>query len=266
VFPILHIGPLAIQAPGLITLIGIWVGLSLAERYVSLHKIEADDLNNLVFIVLIAGVVGGRLGYAALHISSFVNDPIGLISLNISLFDVWSGFAVGAISGFAYIQRKKIDLANMLDGLVPLLITVQISHSLANLSSGNGFGAPTDLPWRITLWGEARHPTQIYHMIASLIFLWIMWPGKRWGKKTTGGRKFLLWGALSSGTHLFLEAFHGDSGTTVAGLRTEQLVAWIILAFCLGGLKRLSQDKTNIKGPVTYSEIVSDGENQQKRW
>ena len=34
-FPVLQIGPLALQTPGLLILIGIWVGLSVMERFAS---------------------------------------------------------------------------------------------------------------------------------------------------------------------------------------------------------------------------------------
>jgi hypothetical protein len=49
-FPILQIGPLAIQVPGLIILAGLWLGLSLAERRAKKRESNPSVLYNLVFV------------------------------------------------------------------------------------------------------------------------------------------------------------------------------------------------------------------------
>ena len=49
-FPILHLGPLAVQVPGLILLIGLWVGLSLSEKEAQRLTLKPDAIYNLVQI------------------------------------------------------------------------------------------------------------------------------------------------------------------------------------------------------------------------
>ena len=55
-FPILQIGPLALQTPGLFIIIGIWLGLSTSERFASRFHIDPNQLYNLVLVSLLAGI------------------------------------------------------------------------------------------------------------------------------------------------------------------------------------------------------------------
>ena len=76
--PILQIGPFALQTPGLILLIGAWAGLSLAERYAKRFQINPNQLYNLAFIGLIAGILGALLAI-----------PIAGI-IQVILRDIWA--------------------------------------------------------------------------------------------------------------------------------------------------------------------------------
>ena len=62
--PTIQIGPVSLQAPGLVLLVGLWIGLTLSERRAQRQEDNPAHLYNLVFIALIAGVVGARLSYA----------------------------------------------------------------------------------------------------------------------------------------------------------------------------------------------------------
>ena len=72
-FPIIQVGPLAIQAPGLFLIVGIWLGLSLAERYSTQFGIDKKKLYNLVFLCLVGGIVGARLTYVIRYPNAFIS-------------------------------------------------------------------------------------------------------------------------------------------------------------------------------------------------
>lgn len=237
--PILNIGPLAIQTPGLILLLGVWIGLNAAERQAIRLKIDPNLIYNLSMLMIGAGILGARLGYAALHPQAFASDWISLVSLNPGLLDAWSGLAVGLISGLIFIYRKGLGGLSILDVYTPALAVMAVAAACANLASGNGFGAPTELPWALELWGARRHPTQIYEMVAGLIILWLCRPGSRFSHSAIPEAYFLTFMAFSAGARVFLEAFHGDSALLPGGFRQVQVAAWFILAGCLWGLAHL---------------------------
>lgn len=250
--PILQIGPLAIQFPGLILLAGVWLGLTLAEKHANKHGISASKLDNLVLLGLIAGVIGARLSYLLRFPALFVENPVSLISLNPGLLDPAGGLLVGLLAMGIYGQRKQLPLWPTLDALTPLMAVFFVAFGLANLASGEGFGAPTNLPWAVELWGARRHPTQIYESLAAFSILVLMWPAKgpleRWIKDKVWdrpGSRFFIFLALAALARLFLEAFHGDSALLWAGLRTVQVAAWLVLAFCLFMLGYLAFRETS---------------------
>jgi phosphatidylglycerol---prolipoprotein diacylglyceryl transferase len=231
--PVLQIGPLALQTPGLILLLGVWAGLWLAERGAHRHGIEPSHLYNLALVALLSGLVGGRLFYVLSYPTAFSASPPSIFSLNPGLFDVWGALLSGLLVAFLYGNRKKLSFWPALDALTPGLAIVAIALSLSNLASGNAFGAPTQLPWAIELWGAQRHPSQIYEALAALDILAIVLFMQRSDKVKTPGLLFLGFLALSAGARLFLEAFRGDSVLLPNGWRVAQLSAWLLLGACL---------------------------------
>jgi len=176
--PVLRVGPLAVQTPGLILLAGLWLGLSLAERHAEGSGVNASDLYNLVIAALIASLFGARLVYVLRYPAIFAASPLGIFSLNPGLLDLWGGFAVGLIAGLVYGQRKGMRLWSTLDALTPALAVFAVTLGGSHLASGAGYGAPTSLPWGIQMWGTHRHPAQVYEILAAVFILWAVWPGK----------------------------------------------------------------------------------------
>lgn len=247
--PILNIGPLAIQVPGLVILIGLWAGLTLAERYAPRFGVKPNQLYNLVFVILIAGVVGARLAYVIRYPQAFAESPFSIISLNFSLLDPWGGVATGFLAGLIYGQRKQMEFWATLDALTPVLAVLAVALHLAQLASGDAFGAPTDLPWGFELWGARRHPTQIYNILSSILILAILWPGRLKPEERPSGSYFLKFVIFSAAARLLLEAFRGDSVLLPGGLRLAQVIAWFLLAISVWKLYTMNQ---------TFSDETTD--------
>ncbi len=255
--PILHIGPLAIQFPGLVILVGLWLGLSLAERYVDSHTkrykktkatpgaselqpIPAPILYNLAVGSLLAAIIGARLFYILQYTQVFIQNPASIISLNASLLDVRGAFIGALVFAFYYAQRKNLHFWQSLDALTPAFAVLAIAYHLSNLASGANFGSPTQLPWGIELWGALRHPVQLYEAIFAALILFLLWPSQPKFSIKQAGEYFIYFVTLSSASRLFFEAFHGDSQLVLGGFRLVQIYAWMILGVCLYGLHRLA--------------------------
>lgn len=241
-FPYINIFGLALPLPALMIIIGLWAGISFAERYASRNKIDPSHLYNLTFFALIAGIIGARLAYVAKFPSAFSDDPGGLISLNPGLFDPLGGLAVGLITAWIYMQRNQLSFWLTLDALTPALAVFSIALSLSNFASGNAYGSPTTLPWGINLWGAIRHPSQLYEALGAGVVLWALWPGRTTGKSTPG-TLFIRFVAYTAAVRLVFEGFRGDSLVTIYNLRIMQIAAWIILAISLWGWYYLMQGK-----------------------
>lgn len=230
-FPVLRIGPAAIRTPGLLIILGIFLGLTLSEGSARKRGENPDAVTNLVLLATLTGLFMARLFFALAHIAIFQENLAGLVSPDLSLLDPWGGFAGAAIAIITYGQRKRLKFWSTLDSLTPLLAVSAVFIGLAHLASGQAFGSPASIPWALDLWGARRHPSQIYETIGAIAILLLLW--RQYGSSGVPGRLFLKFVALSSGLFVFLSAFRADSHLILGSFRQNQLVALVILGLAL---------------------------------
>ncbi len=252
-FPVLQIGPLVLQAPGLFLLLGVWVGLNLAGKRAQASGLQSSALDNLIMFMLSGFLIGGRLVFIAANFPTFGNSPLDIFSLNYELFDLSGGLASALALGGLYGQRNGFSLWPTLDALTPFLATLTLSIGLAHLASGAAYGEVTSVSWAIKLRGAMRHPSQIYETLGAVFILFSI--GLRKPYKVSGVL-FLLFVSASAGMSLFLQAFRGDVTTTTSGIRVTQLAAWAVLAAALALLDR------RLHAPTLQSETPTPSQDQ----
>jgi phosphatidylglycerol:prolipoprotein diacylglycerol transferase len=235
-FPIIQLGPLAIQAAGLFVLASIYIGMTLTEKRAAHSGLKSASLDNLILFALFGVLAGGRLSFALQNWDSFRASPLDIFSLNTSLFDLTGGLAAGLIVALVYGQRKGLAFWPTLDALTPFFATVMVGLGASHLASGSAFGKETSLPWGVELHGAVRHPSQVYEVALALFILSLIGLRKPF---PAAGAQFLTFLAWTAGARLFLDAFRGDSTLVFGGLRLGQILAWIVLASALFGLERL---------------------------
>jgi prolipoprotein diacylglyceryltransferase len=223
--PVLQIGPLAVQLPGLFLLAGVWLGTILIDKFAPRYDLSAEGLNRMVFYALIGGIVGARLGYALQTPSAYLEDPLSLFSLNTFTLSPPEGMLAGGLTALMFGRRQGLPVWLTLDALTPALALMMVAIALAHVASGDAFGSPVDLPWAIELWGARRHPTQLYELGAAVAILLLLW--KRSVPGPYPGWDFLTWTGLWALARVFLEAFRGDSHVILGSLRAAQVVGLI---------------------------------------
>lgn len=174
-FPIINIGPAAVQAPGLILMLSLFLGIWLTGKLSAGLGTNTDAIENSILIGLIAGIVGARIGFLLKNTAVFLSNPASLFSLTPSMLDTSFGLLVGVLTALILAQKKHLPLWPSLDSLTPLLILLFSGIHMANFASGNAYGLPTTLPWGIQLWNAARHPVQVYAiLLAAGLFVWML--------------------------------------------------------------------------------------------
>jgi phosphatidylglycerol:prolipoprotein diacylglycerol transferase len=237
-YPLLQLGPYALQVPGLILIVSLWLSLNVAEKEAKRQKYPSDVIYSLVFYPLIASIIGARLWYVGRYLDTYLDDPIGIIALNTNTFVPAAGAVIGLLVAVLYGRRKRLPLRPTLDILAPGLAIFAIGMGLANLASGDAFGAPTKLPWAIYLWDENRHPTQVYEMLLAAAIFILLWRYRV--LSPFPGFIFLAWLSLAAMSRLFLEAFRGDSVIVAGGIRQAQLAAMAVLLAALWLMRQWS--------------------------
>lgn len=235
-FPILNVGPAAIQLPGLILLLGYWLCLNLAGRRAKAMGLPEDAIFSAGFIAMLAGLVGARVGYVALHWSAYQDDVSGVLALTTGALSAPIGVLVGVAAAALFLRRYHIPAPVLLDTLAPAFALLFAFFSLADLSSGSAYGVISDLPWAVHLWGAQRHPTQIYELAAALAALGLLW----WAhtRRPYPGFLFLLFLVIYGAFRLFLDAFRADPWLLPGGYRGVQVIG---LALVMVSLWLMSQ-------------------------
>jgi phosphatidylglycerol:prolipoprotein diacylglycerol transferase len=236
VFPILNVGPAAIQLPGLILLAGFWVSLQVAGRRAKKRGLSEDAVFNAGFVALSAGLVGARLGYVVLHWSAYQNDLSGILALTTGGLSVPAGLLAGSAGAALYLHRHRPPVAELLDVLAPAVALMLAFISFANLSSGAAYGQLSDVPWAIDLWGARRHPTQLYELLAALFTFGLLL--KVESRRPYTGFLFGLLVAVYSGARLFLEAFRADPWVLADGYRATQAIGLGMLLAAMWWMSR----------------------------
>jgi prolipoprotein diacylglyceryltransferase len=232
-FPVIHLGPLSIQARGLILLAAFWLSAEAAERGAKRLGLRGDVVYSLAFIAAAAGLIGARLGYVLEHWSAYQGDLGSIVALNFNTLSPLAGVVTGIIAAYWYARRKGVANRKLLDALTPGFIVFAGGLALADLASGDAYGSPSSLPWAIELWGAQRHPTQIYQLIAVIVIGLLVLKSDR----AFDGAWFGLFVVLYAASRLFIEGFRGDSDT-IGGLRTAQVWSLIVLLVALVLLRR----------------------------
>ena len=203
------------------------IGLSLSEKRAERHGISKKDINNITFYGFIAFIIGGRISFVLQNLPAFLKSPLGIISINLDIFDPLGAAAVAFIVAMIYGQRRGLLFWNTLDALTPFFAVLSIGLGLSHLAAGTAFGKETDLSWGINLWNATRHPTQIYETLASLLTFGLLWLKKQ---SLRPGMLFLPFAALTALSQLVIEAFRADNPVIANGIQQNQIFAWIVLA------------------------------------
>jgi phosphatidylglycerol:prolipoprotein diacylglycerol transferase len=226
-FPSISVGPYLLQTPGLMLLIGVWVGTFFAEKEADKLSIPKDAISNLIFYSLIAGLAGARLAFAFRAPGVYMSAPLSLLALDATTLAPMEGLFIGIVVAVIIVQKKDLPVRATLDALAPGLAVFMIAWAASNILSGDAFGSQSDLPWAIQLWGESRHPVQFYDLLLALITLGLILRG---GFKRLGpGINFLGLISLTALARLITEAFRGDSIIWFGSFRSAQLISLLLL-------------------------------------
>jgi prolipoprotein diacylglyceryltransferase len=245
-YPVIHIGPAAIQSSILTLIVALWVGAELAERAWKCRPagsegtgaLQGEAVWNVIALVVAVTLIAGRLVYAGQNPGLYAADPLQILSPTPGTLSLAVGAVIGIVAGLAYIQRRRISLLPLLDALAPGILAAITIIALGQFLSGDAYGTPTNLPWAIFLWGEWRHPVQVYDTLAALGGLIVIGRIHR----AREGRVALAALAWYSAARVLIDAFRGDATVIPGGYRSTQVIALVVLLLALWLMSRRTAD------------------------
>lgn len=244
--PVLQLGGLALPMRGLLLLASFAIATMVGESYGRERGLPRELIPNVSLLALLGGLIGARLLFAAEHLERYLARPLDLLSLTTQGMAWEQGVVAALVLAAIYLLRRPVALADVSDALLPAVAVFWGGAALGAFFSGDAYGAPTTMGWGIVLWGDVRHPVQLYEVIAAggvALALAALWPRAPY-------RGWVTWIglALLGAARLLVEGFRGDPAVIGGGLRVSQIGALLLLLFALYQLHRASRRLTAIEG------------------
>ena len=234
-FPVIDIGPVAVQASGLVLLLSLWIGIWLTGKLAKNLGTHGDAIENGILYALLAGIVGARLGFLIQNPAVFTDNPLSILSLTPSMLDGSFGLLTAGLTLIIFFQKKHLPLWLTLDTLSPVILLLFAGVQLSDYANGNNYGLPTTVPWGVFLWNAVRHPVQLYALLlVLLLFIWFLIQTR--GLRHTGyahsGNLFSTVIAGLAFITLFSRAFVAEK-VLFLGVDLFQVIGLLILAASL---------------------------------
>jgi phosphatidylglycerol:prolipoprotein diacylglycerol transferase len=196
-----------ISAFGLFLLLAFFAGIVVARR--SAHErlgIDPTHTLDLALYAIVAGIVGGRIGFVLVNLEAFAGEPRRMLTIWRDGGLVYYGaLAAGVLLARLYTRRWPVSFGALLDAYAPALVVGYGIAMIGALLHGLFPGKPTGVPWAIDLFLERRHPTQVYLAVAAAAILVIL-RGQR-QQALADGTLFALAVFLQAVARFFVDVF-----------------------------------------------------------
>jgi len=260
---IFSLGPIHVRWYGLLFAIGFLFGYSHGEKMFKHENIDPKWLESLFIYLIVATVVGARLGHVLFYgWDYYLQHPIEILF-------VWQGGLAshGGVLGIIIamiIWSKKVSKRSILwvlDRVVVPSILVAALIRFGNLMNSEIYGVQTSLPWGFIFDRNhetvAKHPTQIYEALCYLLTFGVVqymyWKTKA---KDYQGLLFGVFFIMVFTARFFVEFIKEVQEPFENGmsLNMGQLLS---IPFVLTGITLVILAIR--KGPVYYQNMVSPG-------
>ena len=208
---------------GLLFVGGLVIGYFIVKQIFKKENISNEILDKLVMYMVLATIIGARLGHVLFYGPYF--GPDGYFSNPLDIFKVWEvglashGAAIALLISLYLFSRNVIKKSYLwvLDRLSAAIAIGCTCIRLGNLVNHEMVGDPTNVPWAFKFqnyWNDQlhmydptpRHPAQLYeaicYFIAFLILLLMYWKMNSWKKPGFIFGSFLI---FIFGSRFFIE-------------------------------------------------------------
>lgn len=227
------------------------------------RQIDEDFLVNLVFNVIIFGIIGARLYYVIFNLPYYLKNPIEILEVWNGGLAIHGGLLAGLITLIIYCKKNHVSPIRMTDIVVVGIILAQAIGRWGNFFNSEAYGAITTLealqsqgiPQFVIdgmyIMGEYRQPTFFYESMWCL-FGFLAMIIIRFGKYLKRGNLtafYLIWyGAI----RCIIEGLRSDS-LMLGPIKVAQLVSII---FMISGLIIVLKNSFKTRGKIQYYRDV----------
>jgi phosphatidylglycerol:prolipoprotein diacylglycerol transferase len=227
---------------GILITIGVIAAAFLAQAEAKRRELNPDVIWDVLFWVVVAGIVGARIWHILTPPPSMVAQgittkwylmhPLDMINIRNGGLGIPGAIIGGALALWIYCRNKKLTFLTWLDVVAPGVALAQAIGRWGNFFNQELYGKPTNLPWKIYI--DPLHrvagyqnydyftPLFLYESLWNLLNMAVLlWLGRRFEKWLKPGDLFFIYAIMYAIGRFFLEFLRLDA-SQVAGINFNQ--------------------------------------------
>ena len=237
----IHLGPLRLNAYGLMIALGVIVAVRIAGRRAENKGVgTTEDISSIAMWAVPAGVIGGRAYHVLTDYERFQGDWFDAVKIWQGGLGIWGGVAAGVAVGWWCARRRGLDAWWIISCAAPAIAIAQALGRWGNWFNQELFGQPTTLPWALKVSGNIAekagytagttfHPTFLYESVGCVVLAWLLI--RLEGRIAPArGRLFAWYVAGYTVLRFGTESLRIDASHNVGGMRLNQWVAIAVFA------------------------------------
>lgn len=217
---------LHISLSGILIALAMFLGLFITERLAKKTEQNTEQYLDLAIRVVVAGLIGARIGYVITHWEYFLNDQENVLDIRDGGMSAAGAVIAGMLTSFLYCRKKNLSWLKICDTSMPGIVTGQILASVGCFFGRNMLGTYSDgaLAMQVSLqdvdvkaMSLSRtssqmvrgsflqvHPVAIYEAVLLMVLLVILFIA--WKRKKLNGILFSIY-LIGYGVMLFFMEF-----------------------------------------------------------
>ena len=232
----IHIGPLRLNAYGLMIALGVIVAIRIAGRRAESRGVgTTDDFSSIAMWAVPAGVIGGRVYHVITDYELFRGQWFDALKIWEGGLGIWGGVALGVLVGAWRARVRGLNALAIVSCAVPAIAVAQAIGRWGNWWNQELFGSPTTLPWGLDISDYLTvkngysvdtlfHPTFLYESLGCLALAFVLIALEKRLQPAPG--RILAWYVMGySALRFGIEGLRIDPAHSAGGLRLNQWVS-----------------------------------------
>jgi phosphatidylglycerol:prolipoprotein diacylglycerol transferase len=241
---------------GILITLGVVAATLLAGAQAKRRGQDPEIIWDMLFWVVIAGIVGARIWHVltpppsmiaqGITTQYYLTHPLLMIDIRNGGLGIPGAVIGGVLAMWIYTRRKKLSLVTWLDITAPGLALAQSIGRWGNFFNQELYGAPTNLPWKIYIDPAHRLPgfenIAYYHPLFLYESLWnlanmaiLLLLSRRFSDRLKIGDIFLTYLVIYPVGRFLLDFLRLDA-SRVAGINANQTLSAIVAIVAAGVL------------------------------
>ncbi len=172
------LGPIPVHSFGVMILLALLTGVFVARRRQARYDINNDQISDLAFWTVIAGVLGARVLFLVQDMGYYAKHMNEVFSFKFQGMTSFGGPLFSSVAMWLWARKTGFKASSVFDLFAPAFIAAHVVGRFGCVLNGCCYGGvcPTNFPLGIHVEGSPllHHPAQVYDSIMNLVVLAVL--------------------------------------------------------------------------------------------